>query len=176
MSDLDDLLEQQAGTVSRTQLAGLEIARRVRDTMLRRRELVPVLPGVYVNHTGKPSREQRVIAAVLYAGHSALHLDTALDHPKSNGLIHVAIDASRRVRRQRGIRIHRVVDLDEKVRWNLTPPRVRPELAAIELAHRATTTWMPSRLSLESSVPGGRRRRDSPRPWLTVRGSVVGLS
>ncbi len=139
MTELNDLLERQAGTISRAQLAELKIARRVRDTLLRRRELVPVLPGVYVNHTGRPTREQRVIAAVLYAGHSALHLDTALDHPGSSGLIHVAIDASRRVRRQPGIRIHRVVGLEDKVRWNLTPPRIRPELAALELAHRASS-------------------------------------
>lgn len=137
MSELTDLLERQSGTVSRAQLTELAIARRDRDTMLRRRDLVPLLPGVYVNHTGSPTREQRVIGAVLYAGRAALHLDTALDHPKSSGLIHLAIDVSRRVQPQPGMRIHRVVGLEDKVRWNLTPPRIRPELAALELAHRA---------------------------------------
>lgn len=139
MSELDDLLARQAGVVSRAQLIELAVPRAERDTMLRRRLLVPLLPGVYVDHTGPPSREQLAIGAVLYAGRAALHLDSALDHPRGSGVIHVAIGTSRRVLPQPGIRIHRVTDLEDKVRWNLTPPRVRPEVAAVERAHRATT-------------------------------------
>lgn len=137
MSDLSDLLERQSGVVSRAQLADLDVARRTLDKMLRKRELVPIHPGVYVNHTGRPTRDQEAIAAVLYAGRACLHLEAALDRPRDSGPIQVAIDASRRVRPQPGISIHRVVDLEEKVRWNLTPPRVRPEIAALEIAHRA---------------------------------------
>lgn len=51
MSEVDELLTRQSGVVSRTQLADAGVPRRTRDTMLRRRQLVPVLPGVYVNHT-----------------------------------------------------------------------------------------------------------------------------
>lgn len=155
MSEFDELLQQQAGVVSRWQLADLDVARSTRDTLLRRRVLVPLRPGVYVNHTGEPTREQRVIAAVLYAGRSALHLDTALDHPSSRGLIHVAIDARRRVRPQPGIRIHRVADLEDKVRWNLTPARMRPEFAALELSHRATTDL--DAIAALTDVVGSRR-------------------
>ena len=117
----------------------LGVSRADRDTLLRRRVLTPVLPGVYVDHTGTPTREQRSIAAVLYAGRAALHLASALDHPRGTGVVHVAIDAARRVRAQPGMRIHRVPDLEDKVLWNLTPPRVRPEVAAVERAHRAAT-------------------------------------
>ncbi len=139
MSALADLLARQAGVVSRAQLVELGVPRADRDTLLRRRVLTPVLPGVYVDHTGTPTREQRSIAAVLYAGRAALHLGSALDHPRGTGVVHVAIDAARRVRAQPGIRIHRVPDLEDKVLWNLTPPRVRPEVAAVERAHRAAT-------------------------------------
>lgn len=155
MADLHELLQVQSGVISRRQIGALKVPRPTRDTMLRRRDLVPLLPGVYVNHTGPPSREQRVIAAVLYAGRSALHLDTAIDHPSSNGLIHVAIDDSRRVRRQPGIRIHRVAGLEDKVLWNLTPPRIRPEFAALELSHRATTDI--AAIAALTDVVGARR-------------------
>ncbi|KRF35025.1 type IV toxin-antitoxin system AbiEi family antitoxin domain-containing protein [Nocardioides sp. Soil805] len=139
MSDLDDLLARQSGVVSRAQLIALGASRAERDTLVRRRLLVPVLPGVYVDHTGVPTRVQRSIAAVLYAGRAALHLESALDHPGGTGVIHVAIDATRRVAAQPGIRIHRVAGLEGKVRWNLVPPRVLPEVAALERAHRAAT-------------------------------------
>lgn len=139
MSDLDDLLARQAGVVSRAQLVELGIARAVRETLVRRRDLTRILPGVYVDHTGRPTGEQRAIAAVLYAGHAALHLTSALEHPRGTGVVHVAIDASRRVKAQPGMQVHRVPDLEDKVLWNLVPPRVRPEVAALERAHRAAT-------------------------------------
>ena len=139
MSDLDDLLACQAGVVSRAQLVDLGVSRAARDTMLRRRDLTRTLPGVYVNHTGLLTREQRAIASVLYAGHAALHLASALEHPRGTGVVHIAIDASRRVKPQPGMRVHRVPDLEDKVLWNLIPPRVRPEVAALEQAHPAAT-------------------------------------
>ena len=108
---------------------------------LRRRELVVAHPGVYFTHTGAPTWSQRSWAAILYAGRSALHLESALHRPGKDsvptGQIHVAVDWSRRVAPQAGIRIHRVRELEDKVQWNLSPPRVRLEVAAVEVAHRA---------------------------------------
>ena len=48
MTALADLLTRQAGVVSRAQLIELGVPRARRDTLVRRRVLVPVLPGVYV--------------------------------------------------------------------------------------------------------------------------------
>jgi hypothetical protein len=171
MTALADLLNRQAGVVSRAQLIELGVPRAQRDTMVRRRVLVPVLPGVYVDHTGIPTREQRAIAAVLYAGRAALHLESALDHPRGTGVLHVAIDAGRRVLPQPGIRIHRVPDLDAKVRWNLVPPRVRPEVAALERAHRAATDL--DAIAALAAVVGSRATTaDRLRQALEARGRI----
>ena len=69
---LDDLLAHQDGVVSRTQslAAGLDdddIAR-----MLRRRAWRRIHPGVYLDHTGPPTRRQREWAAVLHYWPAAL--------------------------------------------------------------------------------------------------------
>jgi hypothetical protein len=137
VTDLDDLLARQDGVVSRRQLVDLGHHKPDLERMLRRRDLVRVHPGVFVNHTGPLSWQQRAWAAVLYAGRSALHLDSALPGPDAEAPISVAIDATRRVVPRTGLRIHRVKRLEEKARWNLSPPRVSVEVVALEKAHRA---------------------------------------
>lgn len=136
-----DLLARQQGVVTRGQLLAAGLTQARIDTLLRRRSLVVVHPGVYLTHTGIPTWSQRSWAALLYAGRSALHVESALHQTGKGGAppgpIHVAVDWSRRVAPQDGIRIHRVRDLEERVQWNLSPPRVRVEVAAVEVAHRA---------------------------------------
>lgn len=144
LDDVADVLAHQDGVVSRTQLLGAGLTRARIETLLRRRDLVPVHPGVYLTHTGTPTWSQRAWAATLYAGRSALHLGSALHEPHlrrpaPDGPIHVAVDWTRRVRPQPGIRVHRVTDLERQVRWNLSPPRVHLEVAAVECAHQAPT-------------------------------------
>jgi hypothetical protein len=135
------LLSRQDGVVARHQLLDSDLTQARIDTLLRRRELVVVHPGVYLTHTGTPTWSQRSWAAILYAGRSALHLDSALHRPGKDaspkGPIHVAVDWTRRVAPQAGIVVHRVRGLDDLVRWNLSPPRVRLEVAVVEAAHRA---------------------------------------
>lgn len=133
------VLARQAGVVTRAQLRALGLSRPAVETMLRRRELVPVHPGVYVDHTGAPSPLQRRWAAVLYAGPAALHLSHAAPDPPDAGPVDVAIDWTRRVATRGGVRVHRVRDLEDHVRWNLSPPRVRIELATIIRAEKAAT-------------------------------------
>jgi hypothetical protein len=136
-----DLLRAQDGVVTRRQLLAAGVTQARIDTLLRRRTLVVAHPGVYLTHTGQPTWSQRSWAAILYAGRSALHLESALHRPGKDptpaGPIMVAVDWARRVAPQDGIRIHRVRGLESKVHWNLGPPRVRLEVAAVELAHRA---------------------------------------
>ena len=52
-------------------------------------------------------------------------------------LIHVAVDAARNVVEPPGVRVHRMTRLDERVRWNLGPPRVRYEEAVLDVATEA---------------------------------------
>jgi hypothetical protein len=74
---------------------------------------------------------------VLYAEPAALCLGSALPEPNERDPIEVAIDSTRRVEPRPGVRVHRVQDLTPRVRWNLSPPRVRPEEAALDLVDRA---------------------------------------
>lgn len=172
------LLAQQDGVVTRRQLLAAGLSHAQLDTSLRRRELVVIHPGVYLTHTGAPTWSERCWAATLYAGRSALHLESALHQPGKEaaprGPVHVAVDWSRRVVPQGGICVHRVRGLEDKVQWNLSPPRVRLEVVAVEVAHRApddlaaisalaalvgSRRTMASRLRVEVERRGRLRRR-----------------
>lgn len=136
------LLRTQDGVVSRQQviaLGGTAVdVRRKR----RRREWATVHAGVYVNHTGPPTRRQRLWAAVLACGPGAvLHRESALEahgHTRDRGststVIHVAIDASRHVIEPPGVRLERIRGLADWVPAVRCPPRVGVELAALKEA------------------------------------------
>jgi hypothetical protein len=153
------VLARQDGVVSRRQLLEAGSSQTRIDTLLRRRELVVVHPGVYLTHTGTPTWNERCWAATLYAGRSALHLQSALHQPgrlpSPTGPVHVAVDWTRRIAPQPGIRIHRVRDLEDKVQWNLSPPRTRLEVAAVEVAHRAPDDL--AAISALAALVGSRR-------------------
>lgn len=156
---VSDLLLAQDGVVSRRQLLDAELTQAHIETLLRRRDLVVVHPGVYLSHTGTPTWSQSCWAAILYAGRSALHLESALHQPgkdaPAKGPVHLAVDWSRRVAPRAGIRVHRVRGLEDKVQWNLSPPRVRLEVAAVEVAHRAADDL--AAISTLTSLVGSRR-------------------
>jgi len=138
------LLEEQSGVVARRQVrsAGFNddyIARRVR-----RREWATIHPGIYVNHTGPLTWRQRAWAAVLFYWPAALSHTSALqivsgtplvDEPDfgHDQVIHVAIEHPRKAVRVDGVRLHRMVNLDGRVRWNTSPPRMRLEEATLDV-------------------------------------------
>lgn len=156
---VSELLAQQAGVVTRGQLLAAGVTQARIDTLLRRRDLVVVHPGVYLTHTGSPTWSQRSWAAVLHAGRAALHLESALHRPGQDvaphGPIDVAVDWTRRVVPQPGVRVHRVRCLEDKVQWNRSPPRVAVEVAAVEVAHRAQDDL--AAISALAAVVGARR-------------------
>lgn len=123
----------QHGVVARRQLyeygaADVDIAR-----MVRRRELVRVHRGVYVNHTGPLTDDQRAWVAVLVHWPAALCHDSALPHARLGPVIDVAIAESRVVPVVAGVRTHRMAHLTDRVNWNATPPTVRPEHAVLDV-------------------------------------------
>ncbi|UFN46618.1 hypothetical protein [Nocardioides okcheonensis] len=156
---VSDLLATQRGVVSRRQLLTAGVTQTGIDTLLRRRDLVLLHPGTYLTHTGRPTWEERSWAAVLHSGRSALHLGSALHRPGKDppppGPIHVAIDWSRRVAPVNGVQVHRVRGLDGLVQWHVSPPRVRLEVAAVEVAHRAPDDL--AAISALATVVGARR-------------------
>jgi hypothetical protein len=50
------------------------------------------------------------------------------------GPVHVAIDLRRTVIAPPGVIVHRMSSLGDRVRWNASPPTVRPEHAALDVA------------------------------------------
>ena len=129
-----DLLAGQAGVVSRRQLlAGgattADVRRWERGRLLRR-----VHQGVFVDHTGPLTWENRAWAAVLFYWPAALSHQSCL--VTSGPVVHVAVDAARSPRRIPQVRLHRIQDLDERVQWHLGPPRMRLEDAALAVCAR----------------------------------------
>jgi hypothetical protein len=113
------------------------------ERMVRRRIWTPVHPGVYVDHTGAPDDRQRRMAAVLYAWPAALAGESALIAHGMRGLsaatVSVAIDHRRRVRPTSGLQVTRVVDMDTVTQWQRTPPRLRLEIAVLQVASQRWT-------------------------------------
>jgi hypothetical protein len=105
---------------------------------------VPVHPGVYVDHTGPLTWKQRSWAAVLYAWPAALSHRSALrdgDGPgrrdSSEAPVHLAIGRDRHVADVPGVVLHRTAGFEERVQWNLGPPRVRYDEAVLDVAASA---------------------------------------
>lgn len=123
----------QDGVVSRQQIRQLggtdaDIAR-----VVRRRELRVVHPGVYADHTGPLTWQQRAWAAVLFYWPAALAGASALRDPPLTGPIHVAVDLRRTVKPVPGVLARRTADFSRWVRWQTSPPRVVLEHAVIDL-------------------------------------------
>lgn len=140
------LLEAQGGVVARRQLIATGLDENDIRRLVRRRELAPVHPGVFVDHTGEPSWSQRAWAAVLYAwpaalsGRSALRVTDGREHGQDDADdIDVVVSHDRRVRPRKGVRVERRRRLDDHVLWNLGPPRLRYEEAVLDVAISAAT-------------------------------------
>jgi hypothetical protein len=156
------LLDAQAGTVARRQLAEAGLAEHDIRGLIRRRELVTVHPGVYVDHTGELSWTQRAWAAVLYAwpaalaGTSALRATDAQSHRHDDADdIHVVVRHDRRVRVRDGVRVERRRGLEGLVLWNLHPPRLRYEEAVLDVVVGAATDL--DAIAALAEACGGRR-------------------
>lgn len=149
MPTLDELLERQAGVISRAQ--ALDAGLRPHDVRrkLRRREWAPVHEGVYVDHTGALSWMQRAWAGVLFCWPAALCDESALRAVEGPGRrdrddndpVHVAVDRNRSVRPPPKVVVHRMADLDRKTQWNASPPRLRVEEAALDVAAQAASDF-----------------------------------
>ena len=134
----------QGGLVTRAQLLELGFADHDIARMVRRRDLVRVHPGVYVDHTGALSWHQRSWAAVLACwpaglrGASALRsadarLRSAADDRRP---IEVVIDW-RRTLKVAGVDIQRSRSFPDSVVWSTFPPRQRAEEYVLDLAATA---------------------------------------
>lgn len=94
--------------------------------------------GVYVDHTGEPTWEQRAWAAVLAVWPAALCAESALRAFEGSGwdegTIHVAVEVRRNVAAPVGVEVHRRAGLAGSVAWHLGPPRLRYEESVLDVA------------------------------------------
>jgi hypothetical protein len=167
------LLNDQHGVVSRRQLRDAGLAPHDVARLVRRRELTPLHAGVYVDHTGTPTFLQRCWGAVLLLWPAALAGETAMRAAEGPGsrrphdVIHVAVHRDRRVRDRDGMTILRTDRLDSQVLWNVGPPRLRYEEAAIDVADEAAGDFAALE-SLSRAVQS--RRTTAERMLVSARG------
>ena len=117
--------------------------------MLRHRDLVRVLPGVFVEHTGELTWIQRAWVGTLFYAPAALGKESALRAAKGPGWrgfddrapLTVTVDVDRHVKAVPGYRIQRKAEFDSRVQWNASPPRVRIEDAALDIAAEEATDF-----------------------------------
>jgi len=141
---IDDLIRSQDRIVSRVQLlaAGWS-SDRVRQ-QIRNRRWRTVHPGVYSTHTGPLGYDERLIAALLYAGPDAAwsHYTAAEQHgllkPSPDRPVHVTIPDHRQVRRRPGLVIHRDVHWADRLARAI-PPRRTPAQAILDIVGIAPT-------------------------------------
>ena len=186
MDEVSQLLQDQDGVVSRRQLVAAGTTRTALARLLRRGELVVAVPGVYVEHNGPLTWQQRAWVAVLHAWPAALCLDSALRAAEGPGrrdrddtTIHVAVDGERRVSAAPGSKVHRTVALEDRVQWNRSPPRLHYEDALLDVAAAARDDL--AAVAVLADACGGRRttaarlferletrQRIARREWLTA--------
>jgi hypothetical protein len=141
--DLALLLRRQCGVVSRRQVLQLGMNDADIARLVRRREWARLFEGVYVDHTGPPSWDQRAWGATLVhspaalAGWSALRAwDVAVAGPAST--VSLVVAAHRRVEDPPGVSTTRTRSWHRLVQLHLSPPRVRLEAAALMAASAET--------------------------------------
>ncbi|WP_148574068.1 type IV toxin-antitoxin system AbiEi family antitoxin domain-containing protein [Nocardioides caldifontis] len=138
-------LDDQSGVVTRKQALAAGLAPHDLARLVRRRELAPLHPGVFVDHTGQPTFLQRAWGGVLLlepaalAGHSALRAFEGPGSARAAQPVQVVVAWERRVRPPAGIEVARCRAFEERVQWNLGPPRLRYEEAALDVAAEATS-------------------------------------
>lgn len=144
---LDPVLGDQSGVISRRQVLGLGFLQHDIDRWVRRRDLTPIHPGVYVDHTGEPTWQQRAWAAVLMFWPAALGGASALRAAEGPGStrrpspLEVAVAEERRVTAREGVSVVRTPHLEARAQWHLGPPRIRYEEAALDVAARSATDF-----------------------------------
>lgn len=192
---IEELLRQQAGVISRSQVLRHGGREHDIERMLRRREWATVRPGAYVDHTASPTWRQRAWAAVLVhqpavlAGRSALRLyGLAATRAPGPGegpegeAVELLVAQGRRLTARSGERISRSSRFDRLALLHLHPPRVRVEHAVLCVASRTTQEdeavavvgracqsrrTTPQRLFQELELSGRLRRRALLREVLT---------
>ena len=146
MDALHELLSRQHGVVNRRQVFAAGLGGPDLRRLLRRRDLIRVHTGVYVDRAGPPEWMQRAWAAVLAVEPAALWGPSALRAVQGPGLrghddrgpIHVAVDEPRTLNTPSRVVIHRIRSFEDRLQPDTSPPRVRVEDAVLDVTAAAS--------------------------------------
>lgn len=143
-SDCRDLVRLQDGVISRRQAVKSGFSPDVIDRLVRTGRWQALRRGVYLTHSGDPSRAAVLWAAVRYTGPgAALSHETAAElcglNDRCDSRIHVTIPTNRRVNSAADLTIHRSSRVAESVHPSLRPPRIRVEDTVLDLVDAAAT-------------------------------------
>lgn len=127
---------RQDGVIARRQILDLGGDDNDIERMLRRREISALLPGVYLTHTGRPTRLEREWAAVLAYWPAGLDAESALDLRAGSEQVEIVVGKDRRIAPPYWIVARRATEMETRVSWLSRPPRVGPEDALLDLMSR----------------------------------------
>lgn len=171
---LAELVEEQAGILSLTQLSEYGVPRHVARSQVRTERWQALHRGVYATFTGAVPREAQIWAAILRCGDGATasHETAAelfgLVGEDSLGLVHVTIPASRRVRgKYQGIVVHHAHRLASTRHPSLQPPRTTVEATVLDLIDVARS----ARVAEGWIVTACQRRKTAPSRLAAELGS-----
>ncbi len=145
MSDAcKDLVGFQHEVIDRGQAVSLGVPADVIDRLVRSGRWQRLRHGVYLTHSGDPSRASLLWAAVRHAGPgAALSHQTAAElfkiSDRRDSSVHVTIPVQRRVNAAAGLVVHRSNRLADAVHPSLQPPRTRVEETVLDLVDEAST-------------------------------------
>lgn len=128
---LDHLSWLQHGVLSRRQLLDAGVTDNDIERWVRRRRLVPLRRGVYVDHTGPLTPAQQEWYAVFAAWPAALSHESAIPGLRSDR-VQVAVDVRRTIEVP-GVQVHRMAHLAERADWRAAPPRIKVPEAVIDV-------------------------------------------
>lgn len=146
--NLRELLREQSGVIARRQVLALGMTDNDIERLVRRRIWARVWNGVYVHHTGPLTETQRDWAAVLahptaaLAGRSTLRragIATGSDHHRRTPHdVELIVPHNATTRAIAGVRTRRCRDFQQLVHPSRTPPTMRIEEAALDVAQCGT--------------------------------------
>jgi hypothetical protein len=156
--DLAHLLRfVQDGVVSRRQLRRFGATDKDIERLVRRRELTRVHRGVFVDHTGALTRQQREWVAVLAAWPAALARESALPDPPTR-IVHIAVHRGRTVSVPAWVIVHHCAHLDRRAHTRASPPRMTLEHAVIDvMADRLSDDDLPAAFRVLTEAAHTRR-------------------
>lgn len=136
--EMAELVERQAGVVSRPQLIALGLGSSAISHRVRSGRWLTLHPGVYATYTGRDDFAVHLWGALLHAGPEAVAshrsagvLQGLVDRPPA--LVDVTVPERHRVHPRTGVRVHRRRFLDAERRAAASVPQTRIEITVLDL-------------------------------------------